>query len=427
MADKPLTDLDAALALHGRSRRHRWIFWLAIFVFVAGAVLVLAGNGGNGGTTQVQYKTEEARRGDLVVTVTATGNLEPTNEVEVGSEQSGIVRVVNVDYNDPVKVGQVLAQLDTAKISTSIQQAKATLASAKAQVLSAQATVREKTNELKRLKELSKITTTKAVSQHDLDTAQADLDRAVAAQAQAEASVKQYEAVVASYDTDLSKMTIVSPINGVVLERSIDPGQTVAAQFQTPTLFTIAEDLAKMQLKVGVDEADVGLVKPGQEASFTVDAYGDRKFPALLRRVNYGSTTTNNVVTYETILDVDNKALDLRPGMTATATITVKKVHGAILIPNAALRFAPPEEPKAEASSGSLIDKILPHPPRPAAKTKTEKTTDKKQPVVWTVKDGRLVSLPIETGSTDGTLTEVLAGDVQPGTPLVTDTVKASQ
>lgn len=417
-------DPNDALAAHAGSHRRRWFLWLTIGLLVAGTGFVVAGRG-NGEASAVQYKTEQARRGNLVVTVEATGNLEPTNEVDVGSEQSGIVKVVNVDYNDAVKVGQVLAQLDTTKINANIQQARATLASARAQVLSARATVTEKRNELERLTELRRISTSKAVSQHDLDTAQADLDRAIASEAQAEAAVKQNEAALAAYDTDLSKMTIVSPINGVVLSRSIDPGQTVAAQFETPVMFTLAEDLAKMQLKVGVDEADIGMVKTGQQATFTVDAYSGHEFPAVIRRVNYGSTTSNDVVTYETMLDVDNRQMRLRPGMTATATITVKKVDDALLIPNAALRFAPPEEKKV-VESGSLVNKILPHPPAQPAKTKTEKG-DKDQPVVWTLKDNRLVSVAVTAGSSDGTMTEVLGGGIQPGMELVTDTVKAAQ
>ena len=425
----PASSLEAALALHGRSRWRRWLFWIVLLALVAGTAFALMRRNGKQQQATVQYKTQEATRGNLVVTVTATGNLEPINQVEVGSEQSGIVKVVNVDYNDTVKVGQVLAQLDTTKIKAQIEQARATLASAKAQVLSAQATVTESRNELGRLNELRKISTSKAVSQHDLDTAQAALDRAIASEEQAEALVKQNEAALSADETDLSKMTIVSPINGVVLTRSIDPGQTVAASFETPKLFVLAEDLAKMQLNVGVDEADIGMVKAGQEATFTVDAFSDRKFPATIRRVNYGSTATDNVVTYETVLDVDNANLELRPGMTATATITVKKVENAILVPNAALRFAPPEEKKTDtsASGGSLLSKILPHPPRQPAKAKTEKTNTKAQPVVWTLKEGQLAAIPVTTGATDGSMTETLSGEVQPGTELVTDTIKAAK
>jgi HlyD family secretion protein len=374
----------------------------------------------------IQYKTETVQQGNLVVTVEATGNLEPTNQVEVGSELSGIVKSVEVDYNDHVTVGQVLARLDTTKINAQIQQTQATLASAKAQVLAAQATVVETRNELKRLSDLYKINGNKAVSQHDLDTAQAALDRATATEAQMKASVSQAQATLETNQTDLRKLEIHSPINGVVLTRSIDPGQTVAASFQAPVLFKLAEDLGKMQLNVDVDEAEVGAVKAGQEATFTVDAYPDREFPARIRRVNYGSKTTDNVVTYETILDVDNADLTLRPGMTATAKITVQKIENALLVPNAVLRFTPPEQPKSQAGDGgSLVSKILPHPPAPPAKSKNEPTGAKKQPVVWKLQDNQLVSVPITTGPTDGKKTQILDGDaITSGTELVVDTMK---
>lgn len=401
----------------------RWLFTLVLLG--AGGIGLIQWKSADKGPI-IQYKTEPVQQGNLVVTVEATGNLEPINQVEVGSELSGIVKSVEVDYNDPVTVGQILARLDPTKINAQIQQTQATLASAKAQVLAAQATVVETRNELKRLSDLYKINGNKAVSQHDLDTAQAALDRATATEAQMKASVSQAQATLETNQTDLRKLEIHSPINGVVLTRSIDPGQTVAASFQAPVLFKLAEDLGKMQLNVDVDEAEVGVVKAGQEATFTVDAYPDREFPARIRRVNYGSKTTDNVVTYETILDVDNADLTLRPGMTATAKITVQKIENALLVPNAVLRFTPPEQPKQQAGGGgSLVSKILPHPPAPPAKTKSEPNGAKKQPVVWKLQDNQLVPVPITTGPSDGKRTQILDGDaITSGTELVVDTVK---
>jgi HlyD family secretion protein len=420
-------DVADVLDLHSSiGRGRRWIRRFLWIVFLSLAAIGLAQWKSNGKTSAVHYKTDAATHGSLIVTVTATGNLKPTDQVEVGSELSGIVQSVEVDYNDQVKVGQVLAKLDTTKLKAQMQQTSAALAAAKAQLLSAQATVVETRNELSRLTELRKMAS-KAISQHDLDAGQAALDRAKANEAQAKAAVSQSKAALDAQGTDLSKTEIRSPVKGVVLKRSIDPGQTVAAAFQAPVLFLLAEDLAKMELHVDVDEADVGEVKTGQEATFVVDAYPDRKFPARIRRVNYGSETTAGVVTYKTVLDVDNSDLTLRPGMTATATVTVQKIEDAILIPNTALRFTPPEEKKADSPGGSILSKILPHPPRPPAKTKTETNGAKKQPVVWTVRDNQLVSIPVTLGSTDGTMTVVLEGDVVPGMELVVDTVKVAQ
>jgi HlyD family secretion protein len=417
--------LDEVLAAHVRShRRRRRLLWAFSIVFLASVVFFVASWFHKSKQPEVtQYKTESCRRGDLVVTVSATGRLEPTNEVVVGCEQSGTVESVLVECNDTVKVGQVLVQLDVTKVSAQIAQTQAELASSKAQLLVARATVREVQNNLRRLKELRKIGGSKAISQKDLDSAQADLDRALATVKQNEAVVHQNEASLESNKTDLSKMTIYSPINGVVLSRAIETGQTVAASFTTPNLFTIAEDLSRMQLKVGVDEADIGLVQAGQKATFTVDAYGSNKFSATIRRVDYGATISNNVVTYRTILDVDNKDLKLRPGMTATAVITVKELQNAVLIPNTALRFEPLQEPAEGETVGSFFDEIMMSPASTTEKTKSqgEATEDTTRAVVWALKNGRLTPLGVKTGSTDGRMTEVLEGDVQPGMELVVD------
>ncbi len=221
------------------------------------------------------------------------------------------------------------------------------------------------------------------------------------------------------------KSVIRSPINGVILTRSIEPGQTVAASFQAPELFTLAEDLKQMELHVNVDEADVGKVKEGQKATFSVSAYPNRTFEARIIQARYASTTTSGVVTYETVLKVNNPDLSLRPGMTATADITVKKVENAILIPSAALRFTPPaDEDTAKSSDGSLISKILPHPPTPAPKQQDE---NKRQQRVWILKNGQLSSVSITTGSTNGGMTEVVAGDIQPGVEVVVDVISGGK
>ncbi|MBU1163160.1 MAG: efflux RND transporter periplasmic adaptor subunit, partial [Proteobacteria bacterium] len=263
------------------------------------------------GSDSMQYQTQKVQRGNLTMTVTATGNLEPTNQVDVGTEISGTVETVEDDYNDHVKVGQVLARLDVSKLQAQVLKSKAALESARAKVLETQATVNETRNELARLKRVWELSDNKVPSQHDMDAAHAALQRALAAETIAKAQVSEAQATLEANETDLSKAVIHSPINGIVLTRSVEPGQTVAASLQSPVLFTLAEDLTKMELHVDVDEADVGQVKEGQEATFAVDAHPNRTFPALIAQVRYGSQTVNGVVTYKTVLNVDNSDLSL--------------------------------------------------------------------------------------------------------------------
>ena len=263
-------------------------------------------------------------------------------------------------------------------------------------------------------------------SQSDLDSAAATLARAKADEASAQASVSQAQATLDVTRTDLAKAVICSPINGIVLKRSVEPGQTVAATFQAPVLFTLAEDLAQMELQVDVDEADVGQVRAGQEAAFTVDAYPDRTFPARITQVRFGSQTVEGVVTYKTVLKVDNSGLSLRPGMTATAVITVSKKDNALLVPNTALRFAPPASATAgPARGGGLVGMLLPRPPG-AGKTQAEDPDSKsKEQRVWVLRDGRLAAVAITKGATDGASTEVAAGALEPGMALAVEALGA--
>ncbi|NTV12631.1 MAG: efflux RND transporter periplasmic adaptor subunit [Desulfobulbaceae bacterium] len=377
-----------------------------------------------------QYKTQAVQRGDLKVTITATGTLAPVNQVQVGSELSGIVKSVEVDYNDRVKVGQVLARLDTAKLATQVLQSRASLEAARGKVLQTMATVTETNRNLERIQSVLEISQGRAISKHDLETAQAALDRALADQTSAEANVKQSEAVLKTIEADLAKAVIISPINGVVITRSVEPGQTVAASLQAPVLFALAEDLAKMALHVDVDEADVGQVRAAQTAVFTVDAYPERSYPARISQVRYGSKTVGGVVTYETVLDVDNSDLSLRPGMTATANITVKEVRDALLAPNAALRFAPPAKSNGnntkKQGGGSILTRLFPRPqhgPPPRKEVNTKGT--KKAQRVWVLQEGNLTPVPVTTGATDGTSTEITGGDIQAGQELVVDNATA--
>ena len=310
------------------SRRRQWLKRaIATLLVVAGVAAGVAAWKTASVTNSPRYTTQEARRGSLTLMVTATGTLQPTNQVDVSSELSGIVKSVDVDYNDRVKVGQILAQLDQAKLKAQVLQSRASLESARAKLLQAQATVTEAGKELARLKRAGELSGNRIPSQHDLDAAAASLERADADEANNTAAVRQSQAILEANETDLAKTVIYSPITGIVLKRSVEPGQTVASSLQAPVLFTLAEDLAKMELHVDVDEADVGKVKPGQAATFTVDAYPDRTFQARITQVRFGSKTVSGVVTYETVLRVDNSDLSLRPGMTATANITVLHVR----------------------------------------------------------------------------------------------------
>jgi HlyD family secretion protein len=409
-----------------RKKRLKW--WLMVALLVIASVTGIVVWKGTKNSNAMQYLTQKVQRGDLIVTVTATGALEPTNQVDVGSELSGIIKTVEVDYNDRVKVGQILARLDTDKLKAKVLQSKASLESARAKVLEAEATVKETGDQLVRLKEVWELSNKMVPSQQDLDAAQALLHRAKAAEATAKAQVSQAQATLEADETDLAKTVIHSPINGIVLTRNVEPGQTVAASFQAPVLFTLAEDLTKMELHVDVDEADVGQITKGQEAVFSVDAHPGRTFPARITQVRYGAQTVNGVVTYKTVLNVDNSDLSLRPGMTATADITINKVENAILLPNAALRFVPSiKEKEAPSSGGSLINKLLPRRHRPPSKQRKDSTANNKLQHVWTLRDGKLIAVAVAIGATDGKTTEVTSGDVEPGMLVVIDTKRSER
>lgn len=397
----------------------RWII-AVILVMVVAAIAFVFWRGSNS-SSAVQYKTDEVSRGNLTVIVTATGTLQPTNKVDVGSELSGIIKTVEADYNGKVKAGQILARLDTSKLEAQVTQSKAALESAKSKVLQTRATINETRSKLKQLQKVRELSNNKVPSQSEIDAAEAALERALADEASAKAAVAQAQAALDANQTDLSKSVIRSPINGIVLVRNIEPGQTVAASFTAPVLFTLAEDLTKMELHVNVDEADIGHVRESQTATFTVSAFANRTFDAKIIQARYGSSTTSGVVTYETVLKVNNSDLALRPGMTATADIIVKKIENAVLIPSAALRFTPPVR-QEKKSSGGLVGSILPHPPSSGNK-QVGNNTERKQQRVWTLKNGQLAAVSITIGSANGGKTEVLEGDIQPGTTVVVDTV----
>ena len=363
------------------------------------------------------FVTEPANKGSLTLSVTANGTLQPTTSVNIGSELSGTVLRVLVDVNDKVKKGQVLVELDTAKLSDQVARSRAALSAANARVRQAAATVKEARGNLARLEEVARLSGGKVPSQAELDSGRAVLERALADELSAQSSVAEARAAAATDETNLSKASIRSPIDGVVLTRSVDPGNAVAASLQAVTLFTLAEDLRKLRLQVNVDEADVGAVKVGQKASFTVSAYPSRKYPAKIYRVAYGSTITENVVTYVTYLEVDNSDLSLRPGMTASATITATERQDVLLVPNTSLRFTPSLGAGAKAKGG-IVSSLLPRMPQGARKTAGGSGPAKQ---VWVLRDGAAVAVNVSTGISDGRMTEVSGGELQAGMLVITD------
>lgn len=378
------------------------------------------------------YVTAAVTRGDLRVSVVANGTLQPTRTINIGSELSGTVSQVFVDINDNVKKGQVLVQLDLSKLNDQISRSRAALAAAEAKVSQTVATHKEAEGSLSRFEAVAQLSGGKVPSKAELDTARATLERAVADEASARANVNDARAALSTDETNLSKASIRSPSNGVVLTRSVDPGNAVAASLQAVTLFTIAEDLRQLRLLVNVDEADVGSVVVGQQASFTVSAYPSRRYPATVTRVAYGSTITDNVVTYQAQLDVDNKDLSLRPGMTATATITATERLQVLLVPNTALRFTPagtqPSAAPGPASGtrGGIVGSLIPRPPAALSGRRAGGAGGVAQNApgprqVWVLRDGQPVAIPVTAGVTDGRLTEVSSEQLQPGMTVITD------
>ena len=373
------------------------------------------------------FTTQTVARGNLTLTVTANGTLQPTRSISIGSELSGTVLKVNVDVNDRIRKGQVLVELDTAKLRDQILRSRASMAAANARVAQTVATVKEAKAGLARFEEVARLSGGKVPSKAELDGSRATLARAIADEASARASVADAQAALSTDQTNLSKASIVAPTDGVVLTRNVDPGNAVAASLQAVTLFTVAEDLTQLRLWVYVDEADVGAVKVGQNATFTVSAYPTRQFPARVTRVGFGSTITDNVVTYLTYLDVDNADLSLRPGMTATATITATQRKDVLLVPNSALRFSPTAAAADASATKSIGVSLLPRMPRSGTRKSaaaSASTAAAKQ--VWVLRDGQAVSVAVTPGISDGRMTEITGGDLQAGMQVITDQMVAA-
>ncbi len=420
-------------ALLGGGKPRRW--WQRSSLWLGVAVLVAAGGGlyywqsHQRASAAPVYVTEEVVRGNLTLNVSANGTLQPTRAVTIGSELSGTVRNVLVDVNDKVRKGQVLVELDTAKLDAQVLRSRASLAAAQARLAQAQATTKEAQAGFARLEEVARLSGGKVPSAAELDTGRATLERARADEASARASVDDARAALSTDTTNLSKASIRSPIDGVVLTRSVEPGNAVAASLQAVTLFTLAEDLTRLRLDVSVDEADVGSVKLDQKASFTVSAYPSRRYPAKVTRVSFGSTKTDNVVTYITWLEVDNADLSLRPGMTAAATITSTERNDVLLVPNTALRFTPTVAAEAAAkpasSSGGIMSQLMPRMPRsgtrrPGAGGDAADGAGRTRQV-WVLQDGAAHAVTVQVGISDGRRTEVSGEGLAEGMAVITD------
>ncbi len=428
-------DVEEFLGTAERKRMPRWAKWGGIALALI--LLFLIARALFGGTSPASYATAEAKQGDMRVHVTATGNLAPTNEVSVGSELSGLIDRVFVQENDRVVKGQALAQIDPEKLTDAIHRSEAAVASARAGVAQSQATVAQTKATLARQEEVARVSGGKVPSKAEMDSARADYQRAEANLAVSRANVDSAVAQLSTDKTNLAKATIRSPVTGVILSREIEPGQTVAASFNTPTLFLIAEDLSAMELEVKVDEADVGQVKEGQTATFTVDAWPGETFPATIKRVNVGSNNASStaaastaaassVVSYGAVLTVSNEDLRLRPGMTATATITTSEEKNVLLVPNAALRFQPrdPNAVAQPAGGSPLMPMQMGRGRRPS--TQDVQIGRGSRQTVYTVgEQGKLTPHVVVVGSTNGSDTIVTSETLKPGMNVVTSELAA--
>jgi len=361
-----------------------------IVIIIAITVFILFRGGGN----ELSFRTDKVIRGDIEMAVTATGTVNPVTTVLVGTQVSGTIKEIYVDFNSPVKKGQLIARVDPALFEAQVNQARANLLSAKANQEKSAATLVDAKRTMERNKELF---SKNLIARSDLDTAETNYETANASVSAARSQVAQTEAALSLAETNFHYTNIVSPVDGIVISRNVDVGQTVAASFQTPTLFSIAQDLTKMQIDTNVDEADIGKVKVGQDVEFTVDAYPDITFKGKVWQVRNAPITVQNVVTYDVVIKVGNPELKLKPGMTANVSIIISIKKDVVKIPNAALRFKPAE-------------KSLP-------------VSEKKGPVVWILEKDKPKRIPVSLGISDGNYTELLSEGIKEGQELIVESL----
>jgi HlyD family secretion protein len=398
----------------------------AVVVLVAGAAVYLFLH--NRKPAVIHYETAKVTRGNITARVTATGTLSALVTVQVGSQVSGRISVINVDFNSPVKKGQIVAKIDPQLFAAAMENARANVAAAEGQLAQAKANARNLDLQRQRSRKLRE---QNLVAQADLDTAEAAADAAEASVQVQTGQLAQARAQLHQAQVNLDYTTIISPTDGTVISRAVDVGQTVAASLQAPTLFTIAQDLTKMQVDTSVAEADVGKLKPQMPSTFTVDAYPTERFHGTVRQIRNAPTTVQNVVTYDAVIDVDNTDLKLKPGMTANVTFVYAEKKDVLRVPNAAMRFKPPAELLAPtAPSGGAAARQ-----RPAAAASGASgapggasghghggkggAPDQKQ--VWVLRGEKPTPIDVKVGVSDGTLSEIVEGDVKEGDEVVTD------
>ncbi len=351
------------------------------------------------------YRTEPVTKGDIEQNVTATGTVNAVTTVQVGTQVSGTIKTLYVDFNSRVKKGQLIAQIDPSTFESQVQQAQANLLSAQASLEKAQTALANDKKTFERNKELF---SKNLIAQSDLDTAETAYQTDRAQVASANAQIEQAKASLDYAKQNLAYTKIVSPVDGVVISRNVDVGQTVAASFQTPTLFTIAQDLTKMQIDTNVAESDIGVVKVGQEVDFTVDAYPDTTFEGKVWQIRQAPITVQNVVTYDVVIQVNNKDFKLMPGMTANVSIVIQKKSDVLRITNAALRFRMSERPAGVASAPTG-------------------TGGKKGPAIWVLESGKPKRVVIRPGISDGNNTEVVSGELKEGQQAIVEALKKNK
>ena len=369
------------------------LIWLSVLVVVGVAAFIKFRDGNDA----PKFRTENITRGDIVSTVTATGTVNAVTTVLVGTQVSGTIKAIYVDFNSHVKKGQLIALIDPATFEAQVEQQKANLNSAKANVEKAKATLADAMRTMKRNRELR---ARDLIAQSDLDTSETNVETSKAQVGVSVAAVAQAEASLKTALTNLGYTRIVSPVDGTVVSRNVDVGQTVAASFQTPTLFTIAQDLTKMQIDTNVDEADIGKVKLGQEVEFTVDAYPDTTFRGKVSQIRIAPISVQNVVTYDVVVLVDNEDLKLMPGMTANVSVIVAEAKGTLKIPNAALRFRPASTGRARLEKGSGV---------------------------WVARRGKSVRVPVTLGISDGSYTEIVSGNLKEGEAVIVESASSAK
>lgn len=361
---------------------------------------------------KIIYETIEPTKGDISTIISATGTLNPLNEVQIGSQVSGIISAIYVDTNDTVKKGQILAKIDDQKILQELSRYEAQYKSAKALLSSLQSTLKDKKWQYERLEKLYKQSKGKYPSFADVQSAQVAYEVAQSEIESKRGNIAEIEANIKSVQIDLSNTIITSPIDGVVLTRSVDVGQTVAASFSAPELFKVAQNLEEMKLVVQIAESDVGRISLGQLVSFSVDAYPNRKFSAQVDKIDFGSTTTDNIVSYKVTMNVSNKELYLRPGMSATADIIVAERKDVFLLPVSSLYFQPQrQEHDQQEKTGAFFGP--PMPPRHKNTTKIQnKTKDlSTHKEIWILENGKPVAIKVKTGISDGKNIQVIGLD----------------